>query len=270
MGDNRTANFAELNAGIYAGIMCGVAFGAVLADYVGYKTVLLVSAAMALFAAMFPAMLGEMKEESRLISQGEKIKLTSADIGTFALFLLVVVIPTCIADAFNGFLLPLYVNELGLPSAYVGRVTLVYNLCLVYLSSTILLKAVVRYVKNPLYQNILHMVVISAALFAAAYIGGFIAVIIAGALLGAVDGFGFSVQNSYILDTKVAVRFGAARVLTWFSLFKKFCAVLAPFVFGLFIMNGFGGLGLMAGMFILCALLGATIIPLWEKRVNNS
>jgi hypothetical protein len=246
--------------------MCGVAFGAVLADMAGFRAVLIISAAMALIAAVFPVMLKNAVKETEQTPHGEKIKLSIRDIIPFAVFLALIVIPTAISDAFSGYLLPLYINHLELPTAYVGRVSLVYNLCLVYLSSTVLLKAVCLYIKRPLFQNILHMVIISAALFTVAYLGGFMAVLVAGALLGSADGFGFSVQNAYILDTRVSRKLGVVRMLTLLSLFKKFVAMLAPMVFGLFIINGFQGLGAMGITFIICASIGAAVIFVIGKK----
>ena len=92
------------------------------------------------------------------------------------------------------------------------------------------------------------------------------AIVIAGALLGMADGFGFSVQNTYVLDTRVAMKFGVVRMLTLFSLFKKFTAMLAPLVFGLFIMNGFQGLGTMAMVFIIIAISGMALIMFLGKK----
>jgi len=269
-GGNRSQNFAELSAGIYAGIMCGVAFGAVLADIIGFNHVLLLSAALSLVAALFPAMLGNGNtvRGSASAMESKTVKLLPKDIIVFVAFLGLIVVPTIVADAFNGFLLPLYINDLGLPIAYAGRVTLVYNLLLVYVSSVVLLKAVQKRIKSPLIQNALHMAIISAALVAAAYLGGFTAVLVAGALLGCADGFGFSVQNSYVLDTRVAQKVGTARMLTFFSLFKKFGAVLAPFVLGMFIADGFGGLGVLAAVFAVCAIVAVVLIILLDKGLT--
>jgi len=263
--DHRPANFAGLSSGIYAGMMCGVAFGAVLADMAGFRVVLVISAVMVLISALFPVMFKNAAKDAA-VSKGEPIKLKARDIAVFAVFMSFIVIPTGVSDAFRGFLLPLYVNDLGLPTAYVGRVSLVYNLCIVYISSTVLLKFVWRYIKKPVLINVLHMLIISAALFVGAYAGGFMAVLIMGALLGSADGFGFSAQNSYILDTRLSVKIGAVRMLTLLSLFKKFTAMFAPLVFGLFIVNGFQGLGAMAAVFVACALFAAVFIFFITKK----
>jgi len=266
LNENRALNFAGLSSGIYAGVMCGVAFGAVLADMAGFNTVLLVSAILALTAAAFVLIMKNAVKTAGTARSGEKIILGVRDFAVFFVFLVLIVIPTSVADAFNGYLMPLYINNLELPTAYIGRVSLVYNLCLVYISSMVLLKIVWRYIKIPLLINTLHMLVISAALFAAAYIGGFVAILIAGALLGSADGFGFSVQNSYLLDTRVSQRFGSIRMMTFISLFKKAAAMLAPPVFGLFIMNGFGGLGAMGALFIVCGLAGTLFILILSRK----
>ena len=264
LSGDRAEKFSSLFSGIYAGIMCGVAFGTVLADIIGYNAVLLVSAVLTIAAAVFPMTL---KNETGVLGKtdSEKIQLNAKDIGIFAVFLALVVIPTCISDAFCGYVLPLYINNLELPTAYIGRVTLVYNLSLVYISSTVLIKLVKKLFKNVLIQNAAHMVFIALALFAAAFIGGFQAMIIAAMLLGSVDGFGFSVQNSYILDTRISKKIGIAHMLTYISLFKKFGAMLGPLVFGLFIMNGFQGLGIMAFVFIICIAAAVTVIMCIQK-----
>jgi hypothetical protein len=55
-------------------------------------------------------------------------------------------------------------------------------------------------------------------------------------------------------------------MMTFVSLFKKAAAMLAPLVFGLFIMNGFGGLGALGVMFIVCGLAGTFIILILSRK----
>jgi predicted MFS family arabinose efflux permease len=265
LSGDRAERFAGLFSGIYAGIMCGVAFGAVLADLIGYNAVLLVSAAMTLVAVVFPMTL---RNDKGTVSEsdGRETTLSPGDICIFVVFMALIAVPTCIAEAFRGYVLPLYVNKLELSTAYIGRVSLVYNLCLVYVGSTIVIKLVKRFIKNALFQSAPHLVVISLALFAAAYAGGLQGMIIAAALLGSADGFGFSVQNAFIVETRISKKIGSIRMLTWFSLLKKFGAMLGPPVFGLFIMNGFQGLGAMGAAFMICFLLGMPLLILFQKH----
>jgi MFS family permease len=265
LSDDIAGNFSSLTSGIFAGIMCGVAFGAVLADQVGYRNVLLISSLMAVIAAVFPMTLRNDTAESSG-TQSTDIKLSFTHIAVFIVFLILFVIPICIAEAFCGYMLPLYVNKFNFPTAYVGRASLVYNLCLVYISSHFLRKLIKKYFSNTLFHNVLYMLLISLSLFAAAYLGGFEAMIIAAVLLGSADGFGFSVQNAFILNTTVSKKIGNAQMLTYFSLFKKFGAMLGPLVFGLFITNGFQGLGAMGTGFMICILIGTTLIVFLRKK----
>ena len=266
LSGDKAQNFADLTSGIYAGIMCSVPFGAVLADMAGYRVVLITSALLSIAVIIFTMRFSNVIISIEAAESRAKSRLLPRDIGILAVFLALVVIPTGITDSFRAYLLPLYINDLDMPTTYVGRVSFVYNLCLVYISSTLMLKAVRRYLNRVLLQNILHMLIISAALFITAYLGGFVAILIAGALLGSADGFGFSVQNSYILSTSAASKIGTVRLLTWISLFKKFVAMFAPFMFGLFIINGFGGLSLMAALFIVLAALAVIIITLLQRN----
>jgi len=268
LSGDRIENFSSLSSGIYAGIMCGVAFGTVLADTIGFRNVLLVSAGLSVMVAVFPMTLRNYRG-SAAPADGNTIKLSARYIVLFTVFLVMIVIPTCISDAFCAYVLPLYINKLHFPTAYIGRVSLIYNLCFVYISSTLLIKLAKNTFKNKLFANALHMLVISLALFAVAFLGGFQAVIIAAALLGSADGFGFSVQNTYVLETQVSKKIGVMRMLTWFSLFKKFGAILGPIVFGLFIMNGFKALGVMGLVFIICAMAGVLMILFLQKNEVN-
>jgi predicted MFS family arabinose efflux permease len=265
LSDDITGNFSSLTSGIFAGIMCGVAFGAVLADQVGYRNVLLISSLMAVIAAVFPIILRNGAAESAG-AQSAGIKLSFAHIAVFIVFLILFVIPACITEAFCGYMLPLYVNRFHFPTAYAGRASLVYNLCLVYISSNFLRKLIKKYFSNALFHNVLYMLLISLSLFAAAHIGGFQAMIITAALLGSADGFGYSVQNAFILNTSVSKKIGKAQMLTFFSLFKKFGVMLGPLVFGLFITNGFRGLSALGIGFLLCILIGATLIVFLGKK----
>lgn len=265
---DRAVNFSSLTSGIYAGIMCGAAFGAVLADSMGYKGVLLLSAAFSLVAVIFPISIRNEKSPERSISASSESKVTlkKLDIGIFAAFLLIIVIPTCIAEAFKAYVSPLYLSGLGLPTAYVGRVTLVYNFTIVYISSTLMLKLVTTKVKNTTLRNTLHLLLISLGLFISAYLGGFQAMLIAAAVFGSADGFGSSVQNAYVLDTQVSRKIGSAHMLTFFSLFKKFGAMLGPIVFGLFMRNGIQGLGYMGFIYLGCAVISIVLIAVLQRH----
>ena len=266
--DNRRENFGSLTAGTYAGIMSGIAFGAVLADKIGYSGVLLISACLSLVLLAFPMLVRNEKPTEIERAGGMNIKLLPRDIAVLGVFLCLIVIPTVIADAFCDYVSPLYINDLGLPTSYVGRVTLLYNLCIVYISTTVMMKLIVKIFKSELMRNISHMAFISLALFCVAYIGGFGAILIAAVILGSGDGFGFSVQNAYLLNSRVSQKLGVWNTLTYLSLFKKFAAMLAPMVFSMFLGIA-GGLAVMAVIFIGCAVVCLAAITMMSRNGVN-
>ena len=267
VGDNRTEAFGSLTAGTYGGVMSAVAFGAILADKIGYSAVLFLSAILCVALLAFPMMIGNEKPVTAPAQStaGVKIGLVPRDIAAFGVFILLIVIPTVVSDAFCDYFAPLYVNDLGMSTAYIGRVSLVYNLCIVYIGTTIMMKLVTRLFRSELMWNISHMVLVSCALFSIAYIGGITAVMIAAMILGTADGFGFSAQNTYILNTNVSRRVGTVRMLMYISLFKKFAAMFAPAAFGIFL-GIRGGMALMAAIFAICAAVCFVTITLLFTR----
>jgi MFS family permease len=264
ISDDRVENFGKLTAGTYAGVMSGIAFGAVLADKIGYSGALLASAGLSLVVLMFPMIIRNERPPETAHSAGVNIRLAPQDFAVLGVFLILIVIPTVIADAFCDYVAPLYINDLGLPTAYVGRASLLYNLCVVYIGTTVMMKLVLKIFESDLMRNVSHMVLISMALFGAAYMDGLAAMLVAAMILGMADGFGFSVQNTYVLSSKVGQKLGTAQALTYFSLFKKFAAMLAPLTFSVFLGMD-GGFAVMAVIFAGCAVVCLAVMTLINR-----
>ncbi len=263
LSQNRSQSFSNLVSGIYAGLMCSVAFGAVLSDKIGYRNVLLLSAALTVALALFPMRVRNEIAKPRAQTAGGEQKLTAKNILAFLSLLLLVVVPTSISEAFTGYVSPLHVSAQALPTAYAGYVSLLYNLATVYIGSTVLIR-LVWIIRSPVLQNVCHMLLTAGALVLCGRLDGMAAVAAPALVLGAADGFGFSVQNAYVLETDVAQRVGSARMLSYLSLLKKLGATLGPLTFSLFMRAGTQGMVMMGILFAACGV--AFLLSQWGLK----
>ncbi|MEI2416353.1 MFS transporter [Orrella sp. JC864] len=153
----RGRNMAWLVAGLFAGHLSGTAVGAMLADQAGYRPVFAASAVVLLLPLAGVGLLtrrwrGKPPEPATAIAARPPASATarltfwasarrlggllaSRDFGAL---LAGAVVPFSIAQVgLLYFALPLYLEAQGVPAANIGRVLMVYGLCMIYLGPAI-------------------------------------------------------------------------------------------------------------------------------------
>ena len=106
--------FALLNAGIYAGMNCGAALGAILADIFGFKTVFILSAVLTLLTSAFIIGMENdhlPKTEIKENGQREAEEENKSGILTTVLFVVLMIAPASIAVSYTSYFLPLYFDD---------------------------------------------------------------------------------------------------------------------------------------------------------------
>lgn len=261
--------FAMLNAGIYAGMNCGAVLGSVLADILGYIPVLLIASALTM--ACIVAVLGL----ENATYQRPKLAIQTLQTSTnekcnfrymlhAILFVLLMIVPSCIMGSYLGYYLPIYFTDIGKSTADIGRSQLIYGLIIVYLGPWII-KWLNKY-PNLLRWNIAYNVVFSLALIVFGLMGGFVPAMLVVLFLGLSDSFGFVAQNNYFLNLEIVKRLGESRALSYISIIKKFAEMLGPIVFGLSFMGGsFAGVAVLGVIFLIAAALYAVVPELGNK-----
>lgn len=258
----KTWGFSMLNAGLYAGMNCGSALGAILAECFGSENVFFMAASLTALCGVVIMRLENAvlpKRDSRekgtdgadLLRMAEKIRI--------AAFAVLMIAPSCIVGSYISYYLPLYYANIGKNVSDVGRVQMLYGLIIVYagpfLSAKILEKA-----KNLARPVIAYNLLFSIGLVVSGGFGGMLSSIVAVICLGLADCFGFGVQNNYFLAFPAVVSMGESRSLSYLSFLKKITEMLGPMAYAAAIMLGFErGLVVMGCAFLASACLYAAM-----------
>ncbi|HBE76886.1 MAG TPA: hypothetical protein DDW65_03775, partial [Firmicutes bacterium] len=187
--NNEAVSF--FNAGTYAGINCGCASGAMLAERIGYSNIFYVAAAIAILSGIFAFLC---LKNRRIQGAGKKAGLNQSGrnvLGFFlnikvATFFIFVVLPLATCTMFLDFFLPLYSRTVGVSTADLGRVFLLNGVAIVYLGPV-----VSKYAGK--YLGVHKSVILTAVLFAVALLvfaggGNFLAAFVSAFLLGVAVG----------------------------------------------------------------------------------
>lgn len=262
--ENRTANISAMLAGLYAGLLCGSAFGGLIADRFGYAPVFLVIAGvigvLGLCILFFVP-----KEEHIAFTQNEKEKkqkIHAKDICQFfanpkmASLLLMHIIPCAfVTTCLFQFYVPISLDEAGVSPAGIGRVTMIFCLVIVYIGPY--LGIIIDKSKNKaawiFYADLVGII----AIMALAWLNGLWAAILAVFLLGVCNTIVYSVQGVYALELPAAKIFGEAKAMTVYNVAERIGQVLGPITLGLTI-SLYSGIASLYGMaltfFIMCVI----------------
>ena len=251
---SQTTGFAALNSGIYAGINCGVILGAFLIERLSYSGIFLVALVFMVVAIAFSLVFttNQMPNlQTNAIARGYKRKSLLADPKVLIMFA-TVGIPTAICLMFLNYFVPVYAKTIGITPSDVGRLFLLYGLCVVYLGP-VLSKSVIGKYSFKLSTSISFLLII-AGLLLFGFMPGPITCAIAVLALGLSDGIGLVAQNNYFLSLDAVKRHGVGKSLGIFSIVKKMGQTMGPLVFGWLSMVSMG-IGLLGILFALALLL---------------
>jgi predicted MFS family arabinose efflux permease len=238
--DNRSKaqGLAYLFAGIYAGSLCGGATGAMLADRFDYSSVFFAGSVI-IFSVIIYCFIFMRKGMLRPQTSAPVQHTNSAPMGKVTGFLSNRIVLSLIffsslpaAIAVVGFLnyfSPIYLNRLGASQSTIGRILMIYGICLIYIGPIIS-----RYVdasnKKRLYI-FMGCLLGSMAFLTFNVIDGLMAAAIAVLLLGLSSSFVLASQSAYTLRLKVTEELGAGKSIGIFRSTSRGGQVLGPIVF---------------------------------------
>ena len=291
-GEEKALCFALLNAGIYAGMNCGAVMGSILADIIGYVPVLLISAGLTVLCAVpilrlenvryvkpeeelggdkaeTGAEAGEAAKAGERGSVGEHARagqrINAADLLQLGIFIVLLIVPSCILGSYLGYYLPIYLTDLGGQVSDIGRAQLIYGLIIVYLGPAMVRVMQKHYVVKR--WSVLYNLVFAGGLLLFGLRGGMLPAMVTMAVIGLADAFGFVAQNNYFLDFKVSRKLGHSRALSCISIIKKLAEMLGPVVFGfLFAFPGTTGVAVLGAVFIAAAASYVALDKISERR----
>ncbi|CCJ58359.1 putative inner membrane transport protein [Bordetella bronchiseptica MO149] len=260
---HRGRSMAGVVAGLFAGQLSGVAVGAMLMEQLGFRAVFAIGAVLLLLplagvasllraCALPPAMAA-----STSAPQGRRAPLGPLLRGRgFGMLLLTSVIPFSIAQVgVMSFALPLYLEAEGAAPASIGRIFMIYGVCVVYLGPLVARWVDWSGVRWP-------WIVLAGALGTAGLLvfrllpDGLLAAGVALSLLALAGCFAGASQMPYMLELRAVREHGAAGAASVMRAADKLGQMLGPLLIGALS----GPLGMGAAMAALGMMyLGATL-----------
>jgi MFS family permease/HAMP domain-containing protein len=261
--ETRAQGMAGYAGGILTAGVCGPAIGGILADQIGFRSTFILSAVLALVAAV---MVYRAIQERPIHSQSERFSLASLGLfianPRFMGVVLFSAIPTKLAlTALVFFLVPLYLNEQGISQSMIGRVLLLYWLAMIFVSP------VASNLSDRLGNR--KIFVVAGGILAA--IAGVVAVlntsiwsmVIGLTVLGIAHGLVMTPQLALVTTLshgQKTQKLSETTVLSMFRLMERIGNVIAPFVAGLLLAR-YGYAGAITGIgYILAACTFICII----------
>lgn len=263
---SQTTGFAALNSGIYAGINCGVILGAFLTERLAYSGVFWVALVFTGTAIVFGLVftsnqtlaavtpLNLPKQEGRSLFTDPKVLI----------MLVTVAIPTAICLMFLNYFVPVYAKTIGITPSDVGRLFLLYGLCVIYLGPVLSRTVISRYSFK--LSTSFSFLLIIAGLLLFGFFPSPVTCTVAVLALGLSDGIGLVAQNNYFLSLDAVKRNGIGKSLGIFSIVKKIGQTSGPMVFGWLSMIHMG-IGMLGVAFAAALILFIAVSPPKSKEM---
>ncbi len=235
---NKAQGLAYLLAGIFAGSICGGSVGAMLADRMGYPPVFLFGAMLLLLTFVYTMLFMRQSFKAQKYhiaeqkhSEGLSFRALFHFLANRYIFSLIMfaIIPSAIAVVgFINYFYPIYLNRLGESQSNIGRIYMIFGLCLIYVAPLIS-----KYIDSSENKKIYLLVngLLGSTAFMIFYLwGGIFATMLAILLLGL--SLSFDASRAYALKLKVTQDLGAGKAMGIFYSAGKLGQVIGPVIFG--------------------------------------
>ncbi|ETR74260.1 MAG: inner membrane transport protein (PmrA-like protein) [Candidatus Magnetoglobus multicellularis str. Araruama] len=239
----KTQGLTQLFAGLMAGSICGGAAGAMIADRIGYAPIFFISGILIVVTILYTLYFMRAGFKKKVVQKktGEEsvekdnkgLKLIFKFIFNRNILSLLIlgILPTAFSIVgFINFFYPVYLNRLGETQSNIGRIYMIYGLCLIYIAP-LLSKFVDRSDNKKLFivlTGLIGGIAFTSFYFAA----GIWATMITVLLLGISSSFDAS--RTYALNLKITKTLGEGVAMGIFNLAEKIGQVIGPLIFGLF------------------------------------
>lgn len=275
---SRGRNMTGLIAGLFGGHMAGAAVGAMLMEQLGFRSVFVVGAAMLILPCSgvlvlmrpYMARMPRAPVQDRIAPPARaRLAATLKLLATrdFGLLLLGSVIPFSIAQVgLLSFALPLYLEAQGSASSSVGRVLMIYGVCVIYVGPLMGRLADRFSVKK--HWIVAGGVVGSLGLLGLYFDSGLMAAALAVLTLALASCCTGAAQTPYMLALSDVQNYGVAGATSVLRAADKLGQMAGPLVVGaLFGAHGLGlGLALTGGIYLAATALFLLFAPTLRAR----
>ncbi|MDA8135503.1 MAG: MFS transporter [Desulfobacteraceae bacterium] len=237
---NQAQGLAQLFAGVYAGSICGAAMGAMLAERIGYRIVFFIAAVILVLLILGILVLMEASfKRQKPMAGSHDGPAGPAQIRAFFFnrsilgLLLFGIIPSATAVVgFVNYFFPVYLDRIGTSQSNIGRVYMVFGLCLIYIAPVIgrIMDASGSRKKYLVMGGVLG----SLALILYYFFDGL--AVTAGAIFLLGLSMCFDASRPYALTFRETRNLGIGKSLSIFTSFEKIGQIIGPVLFGVLFM----------------------------------
>ncbi len=264
---------AGMFAGMYAGVNCGAVSGALLAASNGPTMVFAAGAAIPLLGFLYAAFGVPLLSYWPAAAARTATAEAAAERGAgrrwgVAGFLLLISLPTAAAAMFQPFYLPLFVSDLGLSSATVGRAYLMHGLCVV-LIGPLLTRLTARRIPIPA-GTILSGSLIAAALAMFGMQSSLWTAFATVFLIGVAESFGLAAQIRHVETLAAPEASRREATLALHVNARKAGQAVGPMLFGTIAAAGPGGVGMIGAGLAGSLLLFAVLMHQWRPEPERA
>lgn len=264
---------AGMFAGMYAGVNCGAVSGALLAASNGPTMVFAAGAAIPLLGFLYaafgvPLMSYWPAATARPATVEAAAERRAGRRWGVAGFLLLISLPTAAAAMFQPFYLPLFVSDLGLSSATVGRAYLMHGLCVV-LIGPLLTRLTARRIPIPA-GTILSGSLIAAALAMFGMQSSLWTAFATVFLIGVAESFGLAAQIRHVETLAASEASRREATLALHVNARKAGQAVGPMLFGTIAAAGPGGVGMIGAGLAGSLLLFAVLMRQWRTEPERA
>ena len=264
---------AQLWAGVYAGSICGGATGAMLADRMGYAPVFLVGGSILLLLIVYTFfMMKDAMKRPNPVSQTPRPNLTAqtfpssrnTSVLSFLfnrkIFTLIVFygLPWYIVlIGFMNYYSPIYLKSIGVSQSNIGRIFMIYGICLMYVAPYI--SKIVGQAHDKKRYLVMGSFIGSLSIANFYFFkdfSGVVSVTVSIFLLG-LSACLIPVRSAYVLDIHITKQLGGGKAIGILNAVLRLGQVTGPILFGwLFITTGSdSGIAVTAAAYLIFTLI---------------
>ncbi|MFQ9866125.1 MAG: MFS transporter [Bilophila wadsworthia] len=232
--EHRAGNLSALVAGLYAGFLCGSAFGGLIADNLGYASAFLVSAGLMAIIGIFlhfalprEAWTPEPSASGRISLRG--LGAFFSDIKMAGLLLGNIFPCAFVTVCLFQFFLPVSLSQAGVSPAGIGRVFLLFCLVIIYLGPS---SRAVDKSPNKLVWLVGGGFLCIGGIIALLLLDGLAAAFACVALLALCNAIVASAQGTYALEIPVSRQVGSGRTVGIYNITERLGQMLGPVALG--------------------------------------
>lgn len=258
----------EINTGMLSGTQVGLLLGAYCYQYANLKGVYLSAASLSVIAIVLVILYisdTSIDSAKRLNVDTKKTSMLSFLIKRKVWgFLLLIIIPTLIADGYLSYYFPIFGNSSGLNEEKISQILMLYGIFSIYVGAKMV---------KPLIKRLgsKRTIILSSTIFAITLVifavyPGIPTMIMVSIVFGIVSGFAYSAHSIYYSELDEVRNYGEGRAVGIYTLSKGLAQAVAPMVISTLLAGGVANGTLRIAAIIVISLIVFAIVSFNSKR----